>query len=187
MPPRSGAMPLPITVRAPAPERVRRVRVTSDASAAELDDPNPRNTLAAKFSIPFAIATRLVNRSSALPSFTLAAVRNPLIQALAKRVEVAEDASMTARLSLERPARVEIELDDGTILAAEAGVNRGDDADPYSREELAEKFLQLTQRAWPEEAASRIRALMLQLGELPSLDALGAELAGVKYPLRRQP
>ncbi len=42
--------------------------------------------------------------------------------------------------------RVEIQLLDGRMLAGEVGVNRGDDALPYSREELRAKFLDLTGR-----------------------------------------
>jgi hypothetical protein len=32
---------------------------------------------------------------------------------------------------------------------AEAGVNRGDDASPYTREELRAKFMDLSGRIWP--------------------------------------
>ncbi len=56
---------------------------------------------------------------------------------------------MSARLPLERPARVTITLRSGSTLVGEVGVNRGDDALPYSRAELRGKFMDLTQRVWP--------------------------------------
>ena len=89
-------------------ELIERVEVVTYNLAAELNDTAPRNTLAAKFSVPFAVATRLVNGSSALASFTWEAVRDARVQALARKVSVAEDAAMTRRLPHERPSRVTI-------------------------------------------------------------------------------
>jgi 2-methylcitrate dehydratase PrpD len=147
----------------PPVERIAHVQVDSYAFAAELDDKAPRNTLAAKFSVPFAVATRLVNRSSALASFTWDAVRDPAVLALAQKVDVREDPAMTRRLPLERPARVVIRLDDGRSVSGEAGVNRGDDASPYSRDELRGKFMDLAQRVWPREHAHAVLEATLGL------------------------
>ncbi len=147
----------------PPPARIGSILVSSYDLAAELDDPAPRNTLAAKFSVPFAVATRLINGSSALPSFTWDAVRDPAVLALAAKVTIRADASMTARLPLERPARVEITLDDGRVLAAEVGANRGDDALPYSRDELKGKFELLVGRVWSPAHASALLDATLEL------------------------
>jgi 2-methylcitrate dehydratase PrpD len=140
----------------PAPEDIARIEVRSYHLAAELDDKAPRNTLAAKFSVPFAVATRLVNGSSAMASFTWDAVRDPRILALAQKVELAEDPAMTQRLPMERPARVVITGTDGRQWVGEAGVNRGDDASPYTADELTTKFMDLTGRVWPAEHAQHL-------------------------------
>jgi 2-methylcitrate dehydratase PrpD len=134
----------------PAPDDIQRIEVISYSLAAELDDTAPRNTLAAKFSVPFAVATRLVHGSSGLASFTWDAVRNDQVQALARKVSITEDAAMTRRLPNERPARVTITDRHGRHWVGEAGVNRGDDAAPYTPAELQAKFMELTARAWPE-------------------------------------
>jgi 2-methylcitrate dehydratase PrpD len=151
----------------PLPQHIRQIQVTSYNLAAELDGKAPHNTLAAKFSVPFAVATRIVNGSSALASFSWDAVRDPAVLALAQRVDVREDPQMTRRLPRERPARVVILLEDGTTRVGEAGVNRGDDAAPYSREELRIKFMDLTGRVWtPAHAALTLEAtLSLAAGE----------------------
>lgn len=148
----------------PAPGQIETILVTSYSFAAELSDPAPRNTLAAKFSLPFAVATRLVNGSSAMASFNWKAVRDPRVLALAQKVVVREDPAMTLRLPMERPARVEIRLSNGDTLVGEAGVNRGDDASPYTREELRGKFMDLTQRVWPATHAERVLQATLALG-----------------------
>jgi 2-methylcitrate dehydratase PrpD len=111
------------------------------------------------------VATRLVHGHSGLASFSWDAVRNPAVLALAQRVSVTEDPAMTRRLPYERPARVVITLTDGSTLVGEAGVNRGDDAAPYSRAELAAKFMDLTSRVWPASHAQRVLDLTLALGQ----------------------
>ena len=140
----------------PAPDEIQQIEVRSYHLAAELDDKAPRNTLAAKFSVPFAVATRLVRSSSAMASFTWDAVRDPRILALAQKVELAEDPAMTQRLPMERPARVLITTTDGRQWAGEAGVNRGDDASPYTADELTAKFMDLTGRVWPADHAQHL-------------------------------
>jgi 2-methylcitrate dehydratase PrpD len=149
----------------PEAEQIGHVQVDSYNLAAELVDKAPRNTLAAKFSLPFAVATRIVNGSSALASFTWDAVRDPRVLALAQMVDVREDPAMTGRLPLERPARVLITLKDGRSVSAEAGANRGDDALPYTREELRGKFMDLCGRVWPADHAQNLLQATLGLAE----------------------
>jgi 2-methylcitrate dehydratase PrpD len=147
----------------PAADRIARIQVTTYHLAAELNDPAPRNTLAAKFSVPFAVATRIVHQSSALSSYTWEAVRDPRVLALAQKVDIAEDPDMSRRLPNERPARVVITDTDGRQWTGEAGVNRGDDASPYSEEELTHKFLDLTGRVWTEDHAKQVLQATHQL------------------------
>lgn len=141
------------------------VEVTTYKYAAELTDPAPRNTLGAKFSVPFAVATRIVNGSSGLPSFTYAAIRDPDVLALAAKVTVVEDPSMTARLPNERPARVRIIDKNGHVHEAEVSFNRGDDTSPYTTQELSTKFLDLCERVWPRSHADALLNSTLTLGE----------------------
>lgn len=167
----------------PSPEQIRSIAVTSYAFAAELDDPAPRNTLGAKFSVPFAVATRIVNGSSALASFSWDAVRDPRVAALAHKVTIQEDPAMTRRLPLERPARVVITRNDGSTLQGEVGANRGDDALPYSRDELRAKFIDLTTRIWPADHARAVLQATLDLttgaAPLPRWTALLARVPQV--------
>lgn len=147
----------------PAPGEIAGIRVWTYHYAAELDGKAPHNTLAAKFSVPFAAATRIVRGSSALASFSWDAVRDPVTLALAQRVEVREDPAMSARLPMERPARVEILCHDGRLLVGEVGANRGDDALPYSRDELRAKFMDLACRVWSDVHAARVLDATLAL------------------------
>ena len=150
---------------------IERIEVATYNIASELIDPAPRNTLAAKFSVPFAVATRLVHGHSQLPSFTWAAVRNPAVLALAQKVVVREDRAMNARLPHERPAHVRMLLTDGSVREAAVGVNRGDDASPYTDAELHGKFMSLCTRVWsPEQAQLLYQATVALSSQGPDQD-----------------
>lgn len=138
------------------PGSVAGVEVATYNLAVELDDPAPRNMLAARFSVPFAVATALVTGRTDITSFTGDRLGNPDIRALAARVRVVEDEAMTRALPDRRPARITLALHDGRRLTAETQTNRGDWADPYPQAELRGKFLSLATRRWPQGAAEAL-------------------------------
>ncbi len=155
-------------------DEIDRVEVETYSLAVELGDRSPRNTLAGKFSVPFAIATTLINGNSGVASFTWDAIRNDEIQALAKKVEVREDPAMTAKMPDLRPAAVKVTLTDGTALTAATDTNKGDWQDPYTEPELAEKFMTLTTRRWTPAGAQAVHDEIMNLRNAPSLDRLTA-------------
>ena len=163
------------------PDAIAGVEVQTYAFAVELDDPAPRNMLAARFSVPFAVATALVTGRTDIGSFTAARLGDPAIRALAARVRVTEDPAMTAALPDRRPARISLTLTDGRRLQAVTATNRGDWADPYGVPELREKFLSLATRVWSAGHAASLweatLALSTETAVGPWLDTLGARPA----------
>lgn len=148
-----------------APEAITAIEVDTYALAVELADPAPRNVLGAKFSVPFAVATRLVTGASGVESFTTERVADPAIRALAAKVTLREDPALSAALPARRPARVALHLADGRVLRGETASNRGDWADPYPLAEVREKYLSLTRRLWDEGAAAAIWDQTLALAD----------------------
>ena len=137
-------------------EDIDRIRVETYSLAAELSDPSPKNTLAGKFSVPFAVASTLMNQSSGVESFTWEKIRDPAIQAFADKVEVLEDPALTAMMPDFRPSRVTVRLHNGTELCAEAKTNRGDTEDPYNDDELDRKYTELSGRVWGTTVANSV-------------------------------
>ncbi len=88
---------------------------------------------------------------------------------------------MTACLPDRRPARVTIRLKSGEILQATKETNRGDWSDPYSIEEIRDKYMSLTTRLWHEDNAARVWEMVRGLDQAKSLDALFSTMA--KEPL----
>jgi 2-methylcitrate dehydratase PrpD len=160
-----------------APEQIRRIEVESYVWAAQLASQEPHNMLAAKFSLPFSIATRLVHGAASVAAFRDAARADPRVQALTRRVVVREDPALTAALPGARPARVTVHLDDGRTLTASARTNRGDTENPYPETELKAKFEELTAPVWGEAHARSILAAVDALDRAARVDGLCALLA----------
>ena len=153
-------------------EDIDRIRVETYSLAAELSDPNPKNTLAGKFSVPFAVASTLMNQSSGVESFTWEKIRDPAIQAFADKVEVFEDPDLTAMMPDFRPSRVTVRLHDGTELSAEAKTNRGDTEDPYDDDELDRKYAELSGRVWGTTVANSVYDHCFAIDQLTDVNEL---------------
>ena len=138
------------------PDQIDSIHIESYFLAAELNDQKPRNMLAARFSIPFAIATTLVNRSSKIHSFTGNALTDPATLAIAAKTSVSENTFMTAQLPDLRPAEVNIMMKNGQNFRVGVETNRGDWQDPYNNEQLKEKYMSLTARRWSHKASDTV-------------------------------
>jgi 2-methylcitrate dehydratase PrpD len=158
------------------PDEVAKIEVKTYSLAAQLCDPNPQNTLAGKFSIPFAVATSVVNRSTGVESFTPQAIQNPVTRELAQRVIVSEDPEMTAMMPDHRPAKVKVTFTNGTVLEDQTLTNKGDFEDPYSPEELREKYYELAGLIWKREIAEAIYADAMNLEKLDNVNEMTARM-----------
>jgi 2-methylcitrate dehydratase PrpD len=150
-------------------DKVAKVEVTSYSLAVRLSNQNPENTLAGKFSIPFAVSSFIVHGASGVDSFSPKALQDPAIKALARRVTVMEDPKYTKMLPDHRPSCVRITLTDGTVLEAETLINRGDPEDPYTPEDLRAKYFELAGLVWDHEVAEAVYADVMILDELATV------------------
>ena len=128
-------------------EQISFIDVESYNLAAELNDPRPQNMLAAKFSVPFALATTLVNKNSQVLSFAGGALKNEKTMALSNKVSVKGISSMTEMLPEFRPAKVTIGMKSGKVFRHSVKTNKGDWQSPYSADELENKFHSLANRS----------------------------------------
>jgi 2-methylcitrate dehydratase PrpD len=126
------------------PKDIEKIDVETYSLAAQLCNPYPKNMLAAKFSIPFAIASTIINGNSDIESFFPDKVTNPEIKELAGKIIVKENPEFTNMMPFRRPSRVTVRLKNGEIFTETVFVSRGDVEDPYSSQELETKFLNLT-------------------------------------------
>ena len=156
--------------------QIEKIEVQSYNLAAELKDQNPRNVLACKFSVPFAIATTLANLDSGVLSFTENMRTNKDIQNLCQKVTIVEDTNMTGKLPNLRPADVYIQMANGSTFKAQVTTNRGDWQDPYSEEELKQKFISLTTRLWSQKKALNVYSKSMRLEKIPLDDLINSTI-----------
>ena len=176
-----GALDALAALQAEAPldaAAIERIEVDTYVWAAQLDLPQPRNMLSAKFSLPFALATSIVHGAATVPAFREPALHQAETLALAARVVVREDPALTARLPGLRPARLRVLLRDGTVREAAVETNRGDTEDPYETADIVAKFHELADPVWGVAHAARVADAVMALDAAPNLAALHALLAG---------
>ena len=138
------------------PGEIERIRIETYSLAAQLSSKTPENMLAAKFSIPFAVATTLVHGHSGPESFMLQKIGQKEIQALASRVEVIEEPEFTGMMPSRRPSRVTVYFKDGRSDTETVYISKGDIEDPYSTQELEEKFISLASPVYGPDASKEI-------------------------------
>jgi 2-methylcitrate dehydratase PrpD len=144
-----------------------RIEVKAYRLAAMLAQKRVTSSFGARFSVPFALATILHHGGSGLAQFEQAAVDNETIQALAARVEVAEDTSYTARYPAEQVCDLRIVLSGGTVHEGRCTITKGEPSKPHQPAELEDKFLQLGAPVWGEAEARRLLQGCMKLEELP--------------------
>jgi 2-methylcitrate dehydratase PrpD len=158
-------------------EEIQSVDVETYSLAAQLCDRGPQNMLAAKFSIPFAVATLLVHGRTDVACFTSETVRSDAIQALAKRVEVKEDPKLTAMMPARRPSRVRVILKTGDKLEAEVTMNKGDFEDPYGPADLEKKYFSLADPVWGHAKAEQIRSRVMAMEKVKDINHVTSLIA----------
>lgn len=157
---------LELRERVPA-EQIQRVEVDTYSIAAQLDDPTPQTPLAARFSIPFIVASVLRHGHAQPQAFNEEALADARTLHLAQSVTVREEPSFTLLLPAQRVTRVTVYATDGQLHAIQANGSKGDPDQPMSKEELREKFRVLTAAALAPERAQR---LWETLGEITQVE-----------------
>jgi 2-methylcitrate dehydratase PrpD len=164
--------------------RIASIRVATSAMGATMADRDPVGALGAKFSIPYAVAARLVLGECGVEAFREPALSDSRVRALAGRVEVVEDPALTALTPRARPARVEVRLADGRVLARQVDVPSGEFDRPYPESLLREKFVALAGPDFGDGGAATAWELCRRAGELKSARELTEGLRALARPRR---
>ena len=144
-----------------------------------MNDPAPATPLAARFSLPYALAVWLVRHDTGLDAFGETAIQDAATRALAARIVVSADPAMDAGLPGTRPATVALIRRDGRRQSASVRQARGEpDNRPVTDDEIEDKFLTLAARTLGDV---RARRLCVALSGIESVRDVGSVLA-LAYP-----
>ena len=143
------------------------IKVEAPGLATIMTDPEPANMLAAKFSLPYAVATAVVHDSTDITAFYPDRLQDPQTLDLSHRVDIVTDPEMDLRRYDYPAAKVSISLKDGRIITEDVIAHHGDTQNPASREELVGKFNFLVEDVLGEDGSARV------VETVSHLDALG--------------
>ena len=155
-----------------SPFDVTRIKVEAPPLALTMADPEPQNMLAAKFSIPYAVAASLIHGTTDITAFYPEKVKDPQVGALAQRVEVVADPEMNLNRYDYPASRVEVELADGRVFKDSVIAHHGDTHNPASRDELMSKFTFLASDSLGEERTRKVAELTGRLDSLGDVKEL---------------
>lgn len=159
------------------PDEIRSVEVATYDIAATLKEPHPATPLAGRFSIPHTVAATLILGHANPQAFTLDALNNPDIQALASKVTLTENPDFTAMAPAKRPASVVIKFKSGEEQQHTVYGSKGDPDQPMSPEELETKFYRLTKAIFEDDGAEQAWQFLAKIEQLSHLGDLGNTLS----------
>ena len=157
---------------------VERIDVLAPPLATIMTDPAPPNMLAAKFSLPYAVAASVTLGATDVTAFYQDKLADEATLSLAQRVSVAADPEMDLRRYDYPAARVTVSLNNGRILSESVVAHHGDHRNPASPEELRDKFAFLAEGALGEKRLRRVMETVARIEELPDIGELTALLRG---------
>lgn len=131
-----------------APSAIRQVRLTTHPLALTLTTVHPATTLGARFSMPHMMAAALVRRTGGTQAFSADTLEDADIAALRAKV-VMQAATQPLLPPHDRPAWLEVELEDGRVLSAECLSAIGSPDNPMTRDQFRQKLDELGKDALP--------------------------------------
>jgi len=117
---------------------------------------NPRTLVDAQFSMPFGAAVALLYGKASLNEYTRENIASARIKEMMGRVSCVEDPELDAAFPRQWPASVKLTTEDGRRFSVRIEYPRGDPENPLTREELLNKFGELTSPIYPAERQSNI-------------------------------
>jgi 2-methylcitrate dehydratase PrpD len=137
---------------------------------------HPKNVVNAQFSLFYETAVGLVKGKVLPESFTLEAIKDPLVNELCDKITYAENADFEAVYPKRYPARVTVKTKDGKTYTGEVAYPKGDPEYPATKEEVTEKFYNNAANTIGSVKARKVVELVDRIETLPDIDELVANL-----------
>ena len=155
---------------------VAAVDVTAPAIVQTMIDPEPKNMLSAKFSIPYAVAVAIATGTTDMEAFYDDRIADPKIRELAKSVKVIADPDMSLRRYDYPAAKVQVTLKNGRIMHESVIAHQGDFRNPISNSQLIAKFLALSEESLGKDKAQQVIESVDHLQDLKDIKDLTRDL-----------
>jgi 2-methylcitrate dehydratase PrpD len=152
-------------------DEIESIQVETFWEVTRLANCEPSNTIAAQFSIQFALAVALLFDRIGPAEVSDARVHDPAILSLARKVQVIVDDALDRQFPAKTMARVTVRTRRGDFRTT-VEYPRGNPENPLSDAELEAKFQSLTGGLISEEHRRKLRTAILDLPEATNVLAL---------------
>jgi len=160
------------------PDDIAAIHVGSFQKAHEIcGNMNPQTIFEAKFSLPYCAAMMIREGRVRLDAFSDEWLQDQPLRDLIAKVDVSVDADIDAGFPKRRAAKVTIETTQGDTLEHFSPTRKGDPDNPLSDDELAEKFVEITNPVLGEDGAAAFLDQLWRLDEADDLVPLPLPLA----------
>ncbi len=156
----------------PEADAIERIDVETYRFAANMQNQEPPNTFAARYSLPHAAAATVLRGDVGYGSFTEAVLHDPGVVALRRRVFVSEDPQLSEHVPQIKPARVTLRLKDGRACTKICESARGDFQRPYSEADIRRKFHELASLVVTSEGSQAVEAAVHRAENWSNVQAL---------------
>ncbi len=157
------------------PEQVERLEILPHGRRLpHTDNPDPRTSLGAKFSIQYCVARALASRAAKLEHFEGDAPFDPVVRGLMARTEARPHPDMADDSPLQWGVEIVVTTRDGRRLASRLDDYQrfGPGARPMTREALWEKFADCAQRALPRPQIAPLFEQLVRIDQVETVAGL---------------
>jgi 2-methylcitrate dehydratase PrpD len=154
---------------------IRRIVLRVDSVTYAADIHAPLDGTQAQFSAPFAVASMLVFGDASSARYTDASLADPLVRELMQRIEVEVEHEFDEGYPDIRPAAVEITMVDGQTHSGYVRNARGEPEDPFTHQEIEDKFYALMRGVLPDGGA-QLRDLVMGLEGVSDVAVLAGSM-----------
>jgi 2-methylcitrate dehydratase len=138
---------------------------------------NPQTRETADHSLPYLLATGLIDGAISAESFSDARIRDPAVRELMQRIRVSENTAFTREFPSKLMTRIEVTTRDGQRYSEMASYPKGHARNPMSDPDVEAKFAGLARDALSSEASS---ALVKALWDIDRAADVSTVLAQVR-------
>jgi len=160
-------------------DQIRRIDVYTFKWALLMENPEPENSDAMRFSIPHLLGLSLASGSVNLKTIEEIPKYEDQVKVIAERTFVHEDEKINQMLPDKRGARVVIALQDGRQIEGSVDDCRGGDSYPYPASQLESKFVDLCTPILGMKRTDRALELLKHLESLDRMERL-TDLLGLR-------
>ena len=150
-----------ITGHSLAATDIARIEVHTHLAAANLRDQQPASLDHGQYSFPFVLAAVMCNGRAGAEEISEAALTDPVRLGHAAKVTVAHDPLLDAHYPTHYGTRIVVHTLDGHALERTRLVAPGDEGDPMSADDLAAKFVRLTESVHGTATAVALAAALV--------------------------